>query len=100
MKWGLLMTLAILMVAYSAHGDELADLVLVGGTSGDTYELRQVRKAETDAKECQRDRNEHADNIRLAELITQRRCALYEEIAREKRRVYEQRNRIAKQREN
>ncbi len=32
MKWGLSMTLATLMVAHSAHGDKLVDLMLIGGS--------------------------------------------------------------------
>jgi hypothetical protein len=100
MKWGLLMTLATLMVAHSAHGDELADLVLVGGTSGDTYELRQVRKAETDVVECRKSyahyRTNYSDNPRLADLLIRRRCTLFDEVAKEKRRAYEQRKRVVR----
>ena len=100
MKWGLLMTLAILMVAYSAHGDALADQVLVGGTSGDTYELRQVRKAETDVVECRKNyahyRTNYSDNPRLADLLIRRRCTLFDEVAKEKRRAYEQRKRVVR----
>ena len=100
MRWALLSALATLLVVHYAKGDDLDDHVLVGGSSSDASELRRVRQAETDAKACQRDRQEHAGNSRLAELVTQRKCALYEEIARERRRVYELRNRIAKQRAN
>lgn len=100
MKWGLSMTLAILMVAHSAHGDELADLVLVGATSGVTYELRQVRKAETDAVECRQSnahyRTNYSDDPRLADLLIRRRCALFDEVAKEKRRAYEKRKRVVR----
>ncbi len=98
MRLALLSALATLLVVHYAQGDDLDDLVLVGGSSGDANALKQVRQAETDAKACQRDRQEQGKSSRLAELMTQRNCALYLEIAREKRRVYEQRKRIAKQR--
>jgi hypothetical protein len=97
MRWVLLSALATMVVVHRTHGE---DLVLVGGSSGDAYDLRQVRQAETDARACQRDRQQRSSNSRLEELMTQRRCALYHEIAREKRRIYEQRKRIAKQRED
>ena len=100
MKWGLSIALAISMVAHSAHGDELAELVLVGATSSATYELRQVRKAETNAVECRQSNAHYHTNYsgdpRFADLLIRRRCALFDEVAKEKRRGYEQRKRVVR----
>lgn len=50
------------------------------------YNLKQVARAELDAEEC---RVKNADGSRLAELLTLRRCTLLEELAKEKRKIYE-----------
>lgn len=50
------------------------------------YNFKQVARAELDAEEC---RLKNADGSRLAELITLRRCTLLEELAKEKRKIYE-----------
>ena len=69
-------------------------VVFVTIGSAQAYELKQVAKAELDAKEC---RGKHVDSSRLAELLALRRCTLLEELASEKRKAYEDRQR--KQRE-
>jgi hypothetical protein len=66
----------------------LTAFVAVG--SAHAYDLKQVAKAELDAKEC---RVRLLDGNRLAELLTLRRCTLLEELAREKRKAYEVRQR-------
>jgi len=62
----------------------LAAFVAVG--SAHAYDFKQVAKAELDAEEC---RLKHAEGSRLAELLTLRRCTLLEELAKEKRKAYE-----------
>jgi hypothetical protein len=69
----------------------LAAFVAVGPAHA--YNLKQVARAELDAEEC---RVKNADGSRLAELLTLRRCTLLEELAKEKRKIYEDgRRRIA-----
>ena len=112
MKWALSIALTILMATYPAYSDELAEAdlrieepELVGAGSGDlgidALELTQVKKAETDAQGCRRNHADQsanqADNSRLVALLERRRCSLFDEVAREKRRAYELRKRIAKQ---
>ena len=116
MKWALSIALAGSMAAHPAYADkleepelrieELADTQDSGGglnLASDASELRQVKRAETDAQECRRShadyRTMYADNPRLAALLERRRCSLFDEVAKEKRRAYEQRKRIAKQQE-
>ena len=86
--------------AYGAKIEELEDK-LDGGSSGDldfdAYELRQVKRAETDAEECRRSyahyRTKYVDDPRLVDLLIRRRCSLYDEVAKEKRKTYEDRKR-------
>lgn len=61
----------------------LAAFAVVGPAHA--YNLQQVARAEADAEEC---RLKNADGSRLAELITLRRCTLLEELAKEKRKIY------------
>ena len=69
----------------------LAAFVAVGPAHA--YNLKQVARTELDAEEC---RVKNADGSRLAELLTLRRCTLLEELAKEKRKIYEDgRRRIA-----
>ena len=116
MYWGLTIALAALMAVHPAYADKLEEPEQRlegladkqdGGSSvdlgSDAYELRQVKRAETDAEECRRRharyRTKYADDPRLVDILIRRRCALSDELAKEKRRTYEQRKRIAKQQE-
>ena len=86
------MTRTILAVASGSSGGKtmirlmlmLAAFVAVGPAHA--YNLKQVARAELDAEEC---RVKNADGSRLAELLTLRRCTLLEELAKEKRKIYE-----------
>jgi hypothetical protein len=62
----------------------LAAFVAVGPAHA--YDLKQVARAELAADEC---RVKNADGSRLAEILTLRRCTLLEELAKEKRKAYE-----------
>ena len=62
----------------------LAAFVAVG--SAHAYDLGQVTKAELEAEEC---RVKHTDGSRLGEILTRRYCMLLEELAKEKRKAYE-----------
>ena len=73
-----------------------------GGSNGDldsdAYELKQVKRAETDAQEC-RQRHAHyyrpkyADDPRAVDDLIRHACSLYDAVAKEKRRAYEERKR-------
>ncbi len=71
----------------------LAIAVAVG--SALPYDDKQVAKAETNTDEC---RKKHADNRALAEVLRQRHCALFDELAKEKRKAYEDRKRRERER--
>jgi len=66
---------------------------LVAVAPAHAYDAKQIRRAETDAEECRKSqahyRTKHADNPRLVDLLIQSRCSLYEEVAKEKRKAYE-----------
>ncbi len=108
MKWALLAALASILAAHPASADELEgpeqgieELKGVHDGAHDAHELRQVRDSENDAEECRRNHAAqstiHADNPRLAAIFERRHCTLYDEVAKEKRKAYEQRRRIANQ---
>ncbi|MES0403864.1 MAG: hypothetical protein ABUJ93_10230 [Hyphomicrobium sp.] len=66
------------------------------------YDAKQVRRAETDADECRKSdahyRTKHADDPRLMDLLIERRCSLYDEVPKEKRKAYEDRKRRERER--
>jgi len=108
MKWALLVALGGILAAHPSNADELEGPEqrleeLKGAQDGayDAHELRQVKNSETEAQECRRNHADpstnRADNPRLAALLERRRCTLFDEVAKEKRKAYEQRRRIANQ---
>lgn len=116
MKWAVSIALSALMVAHVAYADKFEepkqridalktaqDRAASAGPATDSYELRQVKRAEINAEECRRTRahhrTSHANNPRIVALLQRRRCFLFDEIAKERRRAYERRGRIAKQQE-
>ncbi len=68
---------------------------LMAVSSALAYDDKQVKKAEADADEC---RKKYADNRALAEVLRQRHCALFDELAKEKRKAYEDRKRRERER--
>lgn len=116
MKWAVSIVLLALMVAHVAYADKLEepkqridalktaqDRAASAGPATDSYELRQVKRAEINAEECRRTRahhrTTHANNPRIVALLERRRCLLFDEVAKERRRAYERRRRIARQQE-
>lgn len=81
----------IAVVAGSSGRGPLIRLMLMLGAfaavgPAHAYDLQQVTRTELDAEEC---RLKNADGSRLAEILTIRRCTLLEELAKEKRKAYE-----------
>jgi len=62
----------------------------VAVSSAHAFDAKQIAQAEAVAEEC---RQKYMADGRAAEFLRQRRCALLEELAREKRKAYEDRKR-------